>query len=133
MIQGDFSLYVLIFPALPALSAQSRLMTISTLKTLNPVKITEGAKTTGPKLTPFRLKPNSALLLNLSRTCCSINARASMMSDICKHFHSCMMTPRTTIFVHSALCHHLFTISSVLMMSGSYQHPSQSTTSTSSC
>lgn len=38
MIQGDFSLYVLIFPALPDLSVPSRLMMIPTLKTLNPVK-----------------------------------------------------------------------------------------------
>lgn len=43
MIQGDFSLYVLIFPALPHLSVQSRLMTIPTLKTK--AKNTEGAKT----------------------------------------------------------------------------------------
>lgn len=38
MIQGDFSLYVLIFPALPDLSVPSRLMMIPTLKALNPVK-----------------------------------------------------------------------------------------------
>lgn len=47
MIQGDVSLRVLIFPALSDLSLQSRLMTIFTLKTLNPTKNTEGAKTTG--------------------------------------------------------------------------------------
>lgn len=56
MIQGDFSLYVLIFPALPDLSAQSRLMPISTLKTLNPVRNTVGAKTIGVELTSFSLK-----------------------------------------------------------------------------
>lgn len=56
MIQGDFSLYVLIFPALPDLPVWSRLMTISTLKTLNPVENTEGSKTMGLKLTSFSLK-----------------------------------------------------------------------------
>lgn len=55
MIQGDFSLYVLIFPALPGLSAQSRLMMISTLKTLNPVE-KHRAKTRGLKLASFCLK-----------------------------------------------------------------------------
>lgn len=55
MIQGDFSLYVLIFPALPGLSAQSRLMMISTLKTLNPVE-KHRAKTRGLKFASFCLK-----------------------------------------------------------------------------
>lgn len=49
MIQGDFSLYVLIFPALPDLSVPSRLMMIPTLKTLNPVKKRKKKNTAGTR------------------------------------------------------------------------------------
>lgn len=61
----------------PDLSVQNRLMMISTLKTLNPVKNIEGAKTIGLNLTLFSLKPKCVLLLNLRHTQCIVNARAN--------------------------------------------------------
>ena len=125
MIQGDFSLHVLIFPALPNLSAQSRLMTISTLKTLKPVENTERAKTTGLELTSFSLKPNCLLLLNRSHTGCSICQCKHAVKHMQTHtLHNRTATPGSTVFRSLCALPSRLAISSVLILSGSSQHPS---------
>lgn len=107
------------------LSVQNRLMMISTLKALNPVKNTEGAKTTGPKLTLFSLKAKCVLLLNLSG---NVNARANTH---CQTQASTFLTAWWCWELPFWFTAHSFvTGSSTFIMSGSSQHPIQSTTST---
>ncbi|CAB1453043.1 unnamed protein product [Pleuronectes platessa] len=108
----------------PDSSAPSRLMTVSTLKRLNPVRNTEGAKTSGLKLTSFSPKPNGTPVAESQSQCKRHRERAV------RHVRQPHADAGNLCSQHRSLSYTSATLStSVLIMSGSSHHPFKSATS----